>query len=42
MRKIGKKTYVIDLIKSTPNQIVYKEVTKKVAKKLERAKKWIF
>jgi hypothetical protein len=40
--KIGKKNYVIDLINSTPNQIVYKEVNVKMAKKLERAKKWTF
>ena len=40
--KIGKKNYVIDLINSTPDQIVYKEVSKKMAKKLERAKKWTF
>jgi hypothetical protein len=40
--KIGKKNYVIDLINSTPDKIVYKEISKKVAKKLERAKKWVF
>jgi hypothetical protein len=40
--KIGKHTYVIDLINSTADKIVYTKVTKKMAKKLERAKKWIF
>ena len=40
--KIGNKNYVIDLINSTSDKIVYKEVNKKMAKKLERAKKWTF
>lgn len=40
--KIGKTTYVVDLINSTPDKTVWKPVTKKMAKKLERAKKWSF
>jgi hypothetical protein len=40
--KIGNKTYVVDLINSTPDKTIWKPVTKKVAKKLERSKKWSF